>query len=737
MTTPGGPGDVSAAFHGTSQRGAANNTPDTRPRHVFISYARADAPVAHQVEQILLSWGCQPWLDQRSLSGGQDWTEALEQAIDASQALVLILTSAALASSMVRREYERALDRGIPVLLIRAGSTSELPPKLVNVPLINFQDKRHAGSSLYFALADRGLLPPPPNDRLDSVDGSALFAVLEERIPPNWTVYQVPMSAYRWGLTQAIAPIMVAVCIAVWALYGLPRSALIGGGLLMFAAVVACMVLGRVLLGLRRWDLSVLLGRLQRETIIREPEACSALVAPPDRRQAVLPHRYLYCWAGDARVRVNRWGATRVEFIDRADGATATLYLPRRLPNRRAIAEQIVADVVTYHARQNELADARVDASAPWETESVPLTAHAAYCVIAPRSCGEVIASAQTWLATRGLMAAEMVWDVSGGGLLLPTVRGAAQSRFALFADVPAVTQAPRCRAILADLRNRGVLLIPLRVTATKPEPSEWSSTQWVDFSPSASRERSLLGLCDALDREGIIAPPTGGAFDPEVALARGVFERTPSGWSAFIGDPGMEWAVQRLHRRSAIIIALSIVGLQGLLGVSTIQAIQSAPTSSADAPSLMVSAVILILILAALSIPFWRLVLRRLRQARRSRDILHDRYVPQCLVVTPEGIVFHLVATARGAASLRASGASRLFALPTEYLAGGFAFRDLSAVTAGRTWSGLPRLRLKTRKGYVIDLPLASFLSGSDAALSAATEQFAASGARNPVTVG
>ncbi|HEX5571652.1 MAG TPA: hypothetical protein VFX31_09710, partial [Ktedonobacterales bacterium] len=63
MATPG----ATPGADDTPTRRAATLAPAASPRRIFISYARADAPVAHQVEQALLQWGCQPWLDQRSL----------------------------------------------------------------------------------------------------------------------------------------------------------------------------------------------------------------------------------------------------------------------------------------------------------------------------------------------------------------------------------------------------------------------------------------------------------------------------------------------------------------------------------------------------------------------------------------------------------------------------------------------------------------------------------------------
>lgn len=699
----------------------------TTSRRIFISYARVDAPVAHQVEQVLTQWGCQPWLDQRSLSGGQDWSAALEQAIDGSQALALILTPAALASQMVCWEYERALARGLPVLLIRAGRVEQLPPTLAHAPLIDFQNTQRAGSSLYFTLADCGLAPAAPEDRLDAVVGFSNFAVVEGRTPPDWTVYQVPVSYYRRRLLLAAAPLLAALALPFLAEPALPRDSLGGGTVGVLVTALTLISVSLWLFG-GRWGLVVLMmarERIQPEMVIREPAACSSFVARAERGVQVMPHRYLYAWAASARVSSGHWGAARVDFIDRASGQVVSMRIPQALQNRRAIAEAIVADVAACHARQGAPERAATPA-APGNARATPQPAQARYCIIAPRAAGAAIASAQAWLSRRGIAPAEMVWDAEGGGLLLPTSRGAAESRFALFTDEPAITQSSRCRNILADLRRRGTLLIPLRVTSAPPAPSEWSVTQWVDFSPAAARARSLLGLCDALDRAGISLSLRPDDFDPEVALVRGVFERTPPDWSAFVADAAMERALQRSHRRAGIVMALSVVGILALIGISTIQAAQMESPASPGYQYFTTGAVAGMVILALLSLPFWRLVARHLRQARVHDDILRDRGAPECLVVTPHGIAYHLIGKSR-----RRPGAAAPFDAPHGFLAGGLAFGALSAVTRRRTLVGSPLLRLETRSGQVVTLPLANLLSTSTAAAEAAIAAFTAARAR------
>ena len=90
---------------------------------VFISHAHTDTPLAKKVTNALEQSGLEVWSAEREILPGDNWAKKISEALEASDAMVVLLTPAALASKAVRREIEYALGektfnrRLIPVLV--------------------------------------------------------------------------------------------------------------------------------------------------------------------------------------------------------------------------------------------------------------------------------------------------------------------------------------------------------------------------------------------------------------------------------------------------------------------------------------------------------------------------------------------------------------------------------------------------------------------------------------------
>jgi len=78
---------------------------------VFISYAREDAAVARRIAEGLRSAGLEVWYDESEIMPGENFAEKISQALEESQAMVVVITRNALRSSWVRREIQYALGR--------------------------------------------------------------------------------------------------------------------------------------------------------------------------------------------------------------------------------------------------------------------------------------------------------------------------------------------------------------------------------------------------------------------------------------------------------------------------------------------------------------------------------------------------------------------------------------------------------------------------------------------------
>jgi hypothetical protein len=86
---------------------------------VFISYSSNDKAVADAACAAMEQAGVRCWIAPRDITPGTDWGEAIMDALDNCRAMVLIFSASANNSPQIRREMERAVNRGVPVLPVR------------------------------------------------------------------------------------------------------------------------------------------------------------------------------------------------------------------------------------------------------------------------------------------------------------------------------------------------------------------------------------------------------------------------------------------------------------------------------------------------------------------------------------------------------------------------------------------------------------------------------------------
>jgi len=87
----------------------------------FISYSREDSEFALRLAQDLKAAGAEAWIDQIDIVPGSSWDNAIEEALEAAQYMVLVLSPASARSENVRDEVSYALEQGkivIPVLYV-------------------------------------------------------------------------------------------------------------------------------------------------------------------------------------------------------------------------------------------------------------------------------------------------------------------------------------------------------------------------------------------------------------------------------------------------------------------------------------------------------------------------------------------------------------------------------------------------------------------------------------------
>jgi TolB-like protein/tetratricopeptide (TPR) repeat protein len=96
-------------------------------RLCFISYASNDAEVAQKVCSALEAAGSRCWMAPRDVKPGAQYADAIVRAINEAQAVVLVLSAGAVASSHVSREVERAASKRKQIIAFRLDGATLNP----------------------------------------------------------------------------------------------------------------------------------------------------------------------------------------------------------------------------------------------------------------------------------------------------------------------------------------------------------------------------------------------------------------------------------------------------------------------------------------------------------------------------------------------------------------------------------------------------------------------------------
>jgi TIR domain-containing protein/HEAT repeat protein len=109
--------------------------------HVFISYAHTDGDFAVALIREIEKAGFTAWVDRERLRAGEDWRQAIDDAIRESFALIVIMTPEAKASEYVTYEWAcgwGARVKVIPVLL----EATPLHPRLEALQYLDFTNPK-------------------------------------------------------------------------------------------------------------------------------------------------------------------------------------------------------------------------------------------------------------------------------------------------------------------------------------------------------------------------------------------------------------------------------------------------------------------------------------------------------------------------------------------------------------------------------------------------------------------
>src|SRR5438128_6149853 len=92
---------------------------------VFVSHSVKDKAVAGAIVARLEADWVMCWLAPRDVVPGADWCESIIDAIESSRIMILIFSRNADASPQIKREVERAVNKGVYIIPFRVD---DIPP---------------------------------------------------------------------------------------------------------------------------------------------------------------------------------------------------------------------------------------------------------------------------------------------------------------------------------------------------------------------------------------------------------------------------------------------------------------------------------------------------------------------------------------------------------------------------------------------------------------------------------
>lgn len=91
---------------------------------VFLSYSSKDKPMADAIVATLESNQVRCWVAPRDIMPGQDWSEAIIDALTGARIFVLLLSASSNQSEQVKREVQNAVTEGLAIVPFRTEDVS-------------------------------------------------------------------------------------------------------------------------------------------------------------------------------------------------------------------------------------------------------------------------------------------------------------------------------------------------------------------------------------------------------------------------------------------------------------------------------------------------------------------------------------------------------------------------------------------------------------------------------------
>ncbi len=109
--------------------------------NVFISYSRQEVGFVDELAHQLEKEGFEIWLDYRSLVPGTPWARQIEQGVDRSDVILLVVSKSSMASKYVEFEWQRVVEMEGKRIMLLIFEAVELPEVLEKYEWVDFRGK--------------------------------------------------------------------------------------------------------------------------------------------------------------------------------------------------------------------------------------------------------------------------------------------------------------------------------------------------------------------------------------------------------------------------------------------------------------------------------------------------------------------------------------------------------------------------------------------------------------------
>jgi hypothetical protein len=158
-------------------------------KRIFISYSRLDRDFATRLAKSLADLGADVWIDYEDIPAGLKWSSAIQEGLDTSDGLLVIISPESMVSSNVEDEWQYFLDSKRPVIPI-LYKPAKIHFQLHRLQYVDFSVTRFGDA--FGKLLDELRLKGIPLD-VEEAEETAIYDVRRSK-PPKRSPDELPES---------------------------------------------------------------------------------------------------------------------------------------------------------------------------------------------------------------------------------------------------------------------------------------------------------------------------------------------------------------------------------------------------------------------------------------------------------------------------------------------------------------------------------------------------------------